>query len=106
LLKDDVCARAGTHRPIVKERQLRLGRRFALVGVAGLLSVLVVAAGEGESARSHSGAVGKTACNETLKKAIIVDGAGHTLYMFTSDIGGQGIYKIWYVLSAKGTPIK
>ena len=22
------------------------------------------------------------------------------------DIGGQGIYKIWYVLSAKGTPIK
>ncbi len=161
---------------------MRRSSRFALIALAGLSSVLVVAAAEGESARSHSGAVVKTAFNKTLKKAIIVDGAGHTLYMFTSDvggkpgtcaalgtactklwpaytsvgapaagpgikasllgtatgpggkqqvvynhhplyhfaggqgygpgdkkpgdIGGQGIYKIWYVLSAKGTPIK
>ena len=40
----------------------------------------------------------KAVFNRTLKKTILVDGRGRTLYLFTSDL--------WYVVSPKGSAIK
>ncbi|HEY6963213.1 MAG TPA: hypothetical protein VI408_15110 [Gaiellaceae bacterium] len=61
-------------------------------------------------------AVVRTAFNKKLKKTIVVDGAGRTLYMFTSDLNGkdtvctpQGPYgaecpTIWPPLESAGAP--
>ena len=79
------------------------------------LSALAVDAVGGATA-SQSTAIVKTAFNEKLKKTILVDGAGRTLYMFTLDIGGkdtictpQGPYgaecpAIWPPLTSAGVP--
>ena len=40
------------------------------------------------NASSSSSAVVKTAFNKTLKKTILVDGSGRTLYMYTADTNG------------------
>jgi predicted lipoprotein with Yx(FWY)xxD motif len=40
------------------------------------------------TATSSSSAVVKTAFNKTLKKTILVDGSGRTLYMYTADTNG------------------
>ena len=86
---------------------------FVLVTATGLLSVLVVATAEGEPARAGSGAVVKTAFNKELKKTIVVDGAGRTLYMFTSDVGGKpgtcaalgtACTKLWPAYTSAGAP--
>jgi predicted lipoprotein with Yx(FWY)xxD motif len=55
----------------------------------------------------------KVAFNKKLKKSILVDGRGMTLYMFTSDVGGQPTCyndpqyhcsKAWPPLRTKGAP--
>lgn len=59
------------------------------VVVAFLLGGLVIAtAGEGLAAPSAQALV-KTAYNKTLKKTIVVDGTGRTLYIFTVDRNGK-----------------
>jgi predicted lipoprotein with Yx(FWY)xxD motif len=93
-------------------------RRRLLVEAASaaLLVALVVAVGVQAVAASPSIAVVKTAYNAKLKKTILVDGAGRTLYMFTSDLSGkdtictpQGPYgaecpAIWPPLTSAGAP--
>jgi predicted lipoprotein with Yx(FWY)xxD motif len=49
----------------------------------------VVASAQGRSAAEKTRAVVKTAFNKKLKKTIVVDGAGRTLYMFTADVNGK-----------------
>jgi len=62
----------------------------ALVAAAVLLfSVLAVQAGAGSVGESSTRALVKTAYNAKLRKTIIVDGPGRTLYMFTSDLNGK-----------------
>jgi len=81
-----------------------------------LLSALAADAGVGGVAASPSTAIVKTAFNKKLKKTILVDGAGRTLYMFTSDLSGkdtictpQGPYgaecpAIWPPLTSAAAP--
>ncbi len=83
-----------------------------------LLSGLVVSttALGGRTAPS-SRAVVKIAFNKTLKKTIVVDGSGRTLYMFTEDTRGaatictaQGPYgsecpMLWPPLTSQGAPL-
>jgi predicted lipoprotein with Yx(FWY)xxD motif len=92
-------------------------RRLWIVAAAVLLlSALPADAGVRGVAASQPTAVVKTAFNTKLKKTILVDGAGRTLYMFTSDISGkdtictpQGPYgaecpAIWPPLTSDGPP--
>jgi len=81
-----------------------------------LLNALGADAGVGGVAGLPSTAIVKTAFNKKLKKTILVDRAGRTLYMFTSDISGkdtictpQGPYgaecpTIWPPLTSAGAP--
>lgn len=66
-------------------------KRRLLIHAAAVLVLGALAAGAGVQgvAATSSSAVVKTAFNKTLKKTILVDGAGRTLYMFTSDISGK-----------------
>jgi len=64
--------------------------------VAGVAAVSVATTTAGRSAvttarvaHTSLAAVVKVAYNPRLKKQILVDGSGRTLYMFTSDIGGK-----------------
>ena len=66
------------------KRRLSIGAAAVL-----LLGALGANAGVREVAASPSIATVKTAFNKTLKKAILVDGAGRTLYMFTSESNGK-----------------
>ena len=90
-------------------------RRIPLVTLfaALLLSGLVLSAtAAGGPAASHSGAVVKVAFNKKLKKAIVVDGRGRTVYMFTADTGGTATCakvdpqcpKLWPAFTSKGAP--
>ncbi len=85
--------------------------------VFGAVAVLVLSAvAHAGVQRSHSTAVVKTAFNKKLGKTILVDGAGRTLYMFTTDLNGkdtvctpQGPFgaecpAIWPPLTSTGTP--
>ena len=88
------------------------------IGTAAMMLVSALAAdvGVGGIATSRSTAIVKTAFNKKLKKTILVDGAGRTLYMFTSDVSGkdtictpQGPYgaecpAIWPPLTSAGVP--
>ena len=86
----------------------------ALVGVL-LLSVFVVSgAAVGGTASPSAATVVKVAFNKKLKKAIVVDGRGRTLYMFTADAKGKptcitalnpGCEQLWPPLTSKGTPV-
>ena len=79
-----------------------------------LLSGLVVSttALGGQSA-SPSRALVKVAYNETLKKSIVVDGSGRTVYMFTNDTSGKATCasedplcpKIWPAFTTSGKPL-
>jgi len=54
-----------------------------------LISVLAVPTGAGGNAASPARALVKTAYNKTIGKAIVVDSAGRTLYIFTEDANGK-----------------
>ena len=63
-------------------------RRFpaaALVVAFSLSGLVLSAVAAGAPIASSSQAVVKAAFNKTLKTTILVDGAGRTLYLFTSD---------------------
>lgn len=55
----------------------------------------------------------KTAFNKTLKKSIVVDGKGRTLYLFTEDTAGKATCaaadpqcpKLWPALATVGKPL-
>lgn len=79
--------------------------------MALLAGALIATATAGAS--SSSSAVVKTAFNKTLKKTILVDGAGRTLYMYTADTGGTSncvndstyhCSKAWPPLLTTGAP--
>ncbi len=92
-------------------------RRALVTALAALLlsGLVVTTAVEGVAATS-SGALVKTAYNTRLKTMIVVDSAGRTLYMFTTDVNGkdtvctpQGPYgaecpQIWPPLTSAGSP--
>ena len=91
-------------------------RRIALVTLlaALLLSGLVVSAtAVGGQTAPSSRAVVKTAFNKTLKKTIVVDGSGRTVYMFTADTGGTATCaaadpdcpKVWPAFTSTGKPL-
>jgi predicted lipoprotein with Yx(FWY)xxD motif len=80
-----------------------------------LVAALWVAAAAGlpaAAAPSPAGALVKTAYNAKLKAAIVVDGKGRTLYMFTADIGGTPVCaavhpdcpKVWPAFASRGAP--
>jgi predicted lipoprotein with Yx(FWY)xxD motif len=81
-----------------------------------LVALIAVLAGARGVAASPSSALVRTSQNAKLKKTIVVDGAGRTLYMFTSDLNGkdtvctpQGPYgaecpTIWPPLTSSGAP--
>ena len=80
-----------------------------------LLSVFVVsAAAVGGVAAPSAGTVVKVAFNKTLKKSIVVDGKGRTIYMFTFDTGGAPptctvqldpiCPKLWPPVRSQGAP--
>jgi predicted lipoprotein with Yx(FWY)xxD motif len=91
-------------------------RLFVGSAAALLLSAVTVGAGVQGVAASPSTATVKTAFNKKLKETILVDGAGRTLYMFTSDHNGKdtictpsGPYgaecpTIWPPLTSTGAP--
>ena len=77
------------------------------------LTASVVACGAFASATaqgSHTGrAVVKTAYNKQLKRPIVVDGNGRSLYMWTAEINGQSLctgscLKIWPPLTTTAAP--
>jgi predicted lipoprotein with Yx(FWY)xxD motif len=92
-------------------------KRTALVTAALLLLTgLAGQAGTDGLAASPPRALVKTAVNKKLGKTILVDGAGRTLYMFTTDIDGKdtvctpsGPYgsicpRVWPALTSAGAP--
>jgi len=94
-------------------------KRKALITAAVLpllTTVLAVQAGAGGVVASPSRVLVKTAYNKKLRKMIVVDSAGRTLYMFTVDVNGrdtvctpQGPYgaecpAIWPPLTSAGSP--
>jgi predicted lipoprotein with Yx(FWY)xxD motif len=95
----------------VKRRTL-----LTLVVVMFLVCGLAVSTAVEGLAASSAGTVVKTAYNKTLKKTIVVDSAGRTLYIFTVDGHGrdtvctpQGPYgtecpAIWPPLTSAGPP--
>jgi predicted lipoprotein with Yx(FWY)xxD motif len=88
---------------------------LAGAAAAMLLGALTIGDGLAGVTASPSATV-KTAFNKKLGKTILVDGAGRTLYMFTSDLGGKdtictpsGPYgaecpTIWPPLTSIGSP--
>jgi len=80
-----------------------------------LLSVLVVlGAAVGGGAAPSAGTVVKVAFSKTLKKSIVVDGKGWTVYMFTADTAGTptctaallpSCPKVWPPLTSQGAPL-
>lgn len=68
---------------------MRSARRWLwLAALAALAAALVLSAPTGAGTKA-SRAVVKTAYNKKLKKRIVVDGSGRTLYMFTGDVDGK-----------------
>ena len=71
------------------------------------------AAALGGSTAPASRAVVKTAFNKTLKKSIVVDGKGRTLYLFTADTAGKATCaaadpqcpKLWPAFATVGKPL-
>lgn len=77
------------------------------------LTASVVACGAFVSATAqgshNSRVVVKTAYNKQLKRPIVVDGTGRTLYMWTAEINGQSLcagdcLKIWPALTTTAAP--
>ena len=76
-------------------------------------ALLLSATAFGERATHTSRAMVKVAFNKKLKKKIVVDGSGRTLYMYTADTGGKPACavsdprcpKVWPALTTTGKPI-
>jgi predicted lipoprotein with Yx(FWY)xxD motif len=89
------------------------GRCLWVAALAALAAALVLSAPTGAGTKATR-AVVKTAYNKKLKKRIVVDGNGRTLYMFTADTGGTptctptGIgpvcVKLWPPLKSRRKP--
>jgi predicted lipoprotein with Yx(FWY)xxD motif len=87
---------------------------FWLAALAALAGGLVLSAPTG-AGTTATRAVVKTAYNKKLKKRIVVDGTGRTLYMFTADLDGQSVctpqklgtscVQTWPPLKSKRKPI-
>ena len=84
-----------------------------LVGVVAFLLTASVATASVEGAAVPSPAIVKVAFNKKLKKSILVDGRGLTLYLFTLDLHGKPTCtndptyhcsKAWPALRTKGAP--
>jgi predicted lipoprotein with Yx(FWY)xxD motif len=82
---------------------------------AAVLLIAVLASGMavGGETESSATAVVKVASNAKLKRAIVVDGSGRTLYMFTSDKRGRPTCtperdslcaRVWPALTSDGPP--
>lgn len=80
--------------------------------LAGVLVVSGAAVGGGTA--PSAGTVVKVAFNKTLKKTIVVDGKGRTVYMFTGDTGGTSnctagpppsCPKLWPPVRSQGAPL-
>ena len=80
-----------------------------------LISVLLVGVGVAQAvpSRPSSGTVVKSVFNAKLKRAILVDGHGMTLYLFTGDWQGKSgcvddaahhCIKVWPALTTQGSP--
>jgi predicted lipoprotein with Yx(FWY)xxD motif len=86
---------------------MRLGLLTTIA--AGLAAVLLA----GSATPAPAPAVVKTAYNAALKTAIVVDGKGRTLYMFTADTSGTpncaavhpDCPKIWPAYASAGKPV-
>jgi predicted lipoprotein with Yx(FWY)xxD motif len=87
---------------------------MATLGWALLLSMLVICTGAVEARSASSATLVKVAFNNKLKKPIVVDGKGWTLYMFTADSPTTsncteqiipGCAKVWPPLRAQGAPV-
>ena len=84
---------------------------FAALVLSGLIASAAALAGQ---SASSSRAVLNVAFNKKLKKNIVVDGSGRTLYLFTYDISAGGkpqcasadpsCPKTWPALTSTGTP--
>ena len=91
-------------------RKVPLGIGLAVVV---LLSLLATATAQGDPAAAGSAAMVRTAFNKTLKKTIVVDSRGRTLYMCTCDPSGApsgcaGLgpecTKLWPAYTSAGAP--
>jgi predicted lipoprotein with Yx(FWY)xxD motif len=90
------------------------GTRLLTLGVTVVLSVVVVSPlASAKGTRTSSSAVVKVAFNKKLKKSILVDGRGFTLYLYTADSRGKptcyndSTYhcsKAWLPLRTTGAP--
>jgi predicted lipoprotein with Yx(FWY)xxD motif len=85
-------------------------RRLVLIVTSMLLSSVVLAAPA--TSVGASGTVIKTAYNAELKKTIVVDGRGRTIYLLISDSGGKpscaaispDCPKAWPAVTSQGKP--
>ena len=91
-------------------------RKIVAALLAVLSSVLVVSgAAVGGGTAPSAGTVVKVAFNKTLKKSIVVDGKGRTVYMWTTDTGGTSYCtvdygpppcsKLWPPVRSQGAPL-
>jgi predicted lipoprotein with Yx(FWY)xxD motif len=90
---------------------------FTLLTALALSGLVVSATALGGRTAADSRAVVKVAFNAKLKRSILVDGSGRTLYMFTEDTSGaakvctpQGPYgsecpMLWPPLRSQGPPL-
>ena len=88
-------------------------RMIVLSLLAALLSSLFLPAATATTATTPASAVVRAALNKTLKRSILVDGRGYTLYMYTADApGSPACYddatyhcsKAWPPLLTRGKP--
>jgi len=79
-----------------------------------IVSIVLAVAGAGPAASAvHGGMVIKTAYNAKLKKTIVVDTHGRTLYLFTDDKNGKATCaqadpscpSLWPAVPANGKPV-
>lgn len=79
-----------------------------------LSGLIVLAAVVGGGTAASSRPTVKTAFNKTLKKTIVVDGKGWTVYMFTADTSGTSTCtvqlipdcpKVWPPVRSQGAPV-
>jgi predicted lipoprotein with Yx(FWY)xxD motif len=89
-------------------------KRFVIVVTSIVVGFVFVAAPAPSAPTGATGAtVIKTAYNATLKKTILVDGRGRTLYLLISDAGGvpscaaisPDCPKAWPAVAANGKPV-
>jgi predicted lipoprotein with Yx(FWY)xxD motif len=78
-----------------------------------LVAILLLTTAVGAPTALASQAVVKTALNKLLKKTIVVDGSGRTLYMLTADTSGTSTCaaispdcpKVWHAFTTSGKPL-